>query len=271
MTTTRLLQGEITDNLIIEKRDGAGWITFNDPARHNAMSYDMWVAIPNVIKMFEADDEVRVIVLTGAGGKSFVSGANISQFEKLRTAAEAVAEYERVGEEAQGSIYNTFKPVIGRIDGYCIGGGLNLSLCCDVRIASDASSFAIPAGRLGLGYRLTAIRNLVTTVGAAQALDIMLSASRFTAKEAHAKGLVQHVVPVAELDKAVDEYIAKVVSNAPITLRAGKKAIREFQKVAPHIDIAGIKQMVLNCFASEDYQEGKRAFAEKRAPVFLGK
>jgi enoyl-CoA hydratase/carnithine racemase len=265
MTTTRLLQGEITDNLIIEKRDGAGWITFNDPARHNAMSYDMWVAIPNVIKMFEADDEVRVIVLTGAGGKSFVSGANISQFEKLRTAAEAVAEYERVGEEAQGSIYNTFKPVIGRID------GLNLSLCCDVRIASDASSFAIPAGRLGLGYRLTAIRNLVTTVGAAQALDIMLSASRFTAKEAHAKGLVQHVVPVAELDKAVDEYIAKVVSNAPITLRAGKKAIREFQKVAPHIDIAGIKQMVLNCFASEDYQEGKRAFAEKRAPVFLGK
>ena len=145
MTTTRLLQGEITDNLIIEKKDGAGWITFNDPARHNAMSYDMWVAIPKVIKMFEEDDEVRVIVLTGAGGKSFVSGANISQFEKLRTAADAVAEYERVGEEAQGAIYNTFKPVVARIDGYCIGGGLNLSLCCDVRIASDASSFAIPA------------------------------------------------------------------------------------------------------------------------------
>ncbi|MCM0034322.1 MAG: enoyl-CoA hydratase [Burkholderiaceae bacterium] len=271
MTTTRLLQGEITDSLIIEKRGAVGWITFNDPAKHNAMSYDMWAALPGIIKMFENDEEIRAVVLTGAGGKSFVSGANISQFEKLRTAADAVAEYERVGEEAQGSIYNCTKPVIGRIDGYCIGGGLNLSLCCDIRIASDASSFAIPAGRLGLGYRLTAIRNLVSTVGAPQALDIMLSAQRFTAQEAKAKGLIQHLVPVAELDKAVDDYLAKVVANAPITLRAGKKAIREFQKVPPHVDVEGIKQMVLACFASDDYQEGKRAFAEKRTPVFRNK
>jgi enoyl-CoA hydratase len=146
-----------------------------------------------------------------------------------------------------------------------------LSLCCDIRIASDASSFAIPAGRLGLGYRLTAIRNLVSTVGAPQALDIMLSAQRFSAQEAKAKGLIQHLVPVAELDKTVDEYLAKVVANAPITLRTGKKAIREFQKVPPHVDVEGIKQMVLACFASDDYQEGKLAFAEKRAPVFRGK
>ena len=148
---------------------------------------------------------------------------------------------------------------------------MNLSLCCDIRIASDVSTFAIPAGRLGLGYRLTAIRNLVSTVGAPQALDIMLSAQRFSAQQAKEKGLIQHLVPAAELDKAVDEYLAKVVINAPITLRAGKKAIREFQKVPPHVDVEGIKQMVLACFASDDYQEGKRAFAEKRAPVFRGK
>ena len=271
MTTTRLLQGEITDNLIIEKKGAVGWITFNDPAKHNAMSYDMWASLPKIIKIFEDDDEVRAVVLTGAGGKSFVSGANISQFEKLRSAADAVAEYERVGEEAQGAIYNCSKPVIARIDGYCIGGGLNLSLCCDIRIASDASSFGIPAGRLGLGYRLTAIRNLVSTIGAPEALDIMLSAARFNAQDAKAKGLIQYLVPVAELDKTVDEYLAKVVVNAPITLRAGKKAIREFQKVPAHVDVEGIKQMVLACFASDDYQEGKRAFAEKRAPVFRGK
>jgi enoyl-CoA hydratase len=271
MTVTRLLQGEITDSLIVEKRGAAGWITFNDPGRHNAMSYDMWVAVPKAIKLFEADDEIRAIVLTGAGGKAFVSGANISQFEKLRTGADAVAEYERVGEEAQGALYNTFKPVIARIDGYCIGGGLNISLCCDIRIASDVSSFAIPAGRLGLGYRLTAIRNLVTTVGAPQALDIMLSAQRFTAQEALTKGLVQYVVPAADLDKTVDAYLAKVTVNAPITLRAAKKAVREFQRVAPHIDAEGIKNMVLSCFSSEDYQVGMRAFAEKRAPFCKGK
>ena len=209
MTNTRLLQGEITDNLIIEKRGAVGWITFNDPAKHNAMSYDMWASLPKVIKIFEEDDDIRAVVLTGAGGKSFVSGANISQFEKLRSAADAVAEYERVGEEAQASIYNCAKPVIARIDGYCIGGGLNLSLCCDIRIASDASSFGIPAGRLGLGYRLTAIRNLVSTIGAPEALDIMLSAARFKAQDAKAKGLIQYLVPVAELDKAVDEYWLK--------------------------------------------------------------
>ena len=271
MTTTRLLQGEITDSLIVEKKGAVGWITFNDPGRHNAMSYDMWVGVPIALNLFEKDDTIRAVVLTGAGDKAFVSGANISQFEKLRTTEDAVAEYERVAENAQNAIYNFLKPVIGRLNGYCIGGGLNIALCCDIRIASDVSTFAIPAGKLGLGYRLTAIRNLVMTVGAPQALDIIISAARFSAAEALTKGLVQYVVPVEELDKTLDAYLSKIAGNAPLTLQAGKKAIREFQRVAPHIDTDGITKLVLGCFASDDYQEGKRAFAEKRAPVFRGK
>ncbi len=270
-TTTRLLQDEVTDSLIIEKKGAVGWITFNDPGRHNAMSFDMWVGIPMALELFEQDDDIRAVVLTGAGSKAFVSGANISQFDTLRTAADAVAEYERVAEGAQFAIYDFLKPTVARIDGYCIGGGLNLALCCDIRIASAPSSFAIPAGRLGLGYRLTAIRNLVTTVGAAHALDILLSANRYSAQEALTKGLVHYVVEAAELDNTLDAYVAKVASNAPLTLQAGKKAIREFQKVGSDIDVQGITKLVLGCFASDDYQEGKRAFAEKRSPVFRGK
>ena len=271
MTTVRLMQDEITENLIVEKRGAIGWITFNDPGRHNAVSYDMWVGIPKALDAFAKDSDIRAVVLTGAGEKAFVSGANISQFEKLRTAADAVAEYERVGEAAQSAIYNFAKPTIARIQGYCIGGGLNISLCCDIRIASPDSSFAIPAGKLGLGYRMTAIRNLINTVGGPQAMDIMLSASRFTAAEALTKGLIQYVAPAGELDATVDAYLAKVSANAPLTLQTAKAAIREFQRIAPHQDVEKITNMVLGCFASEDYQEGKKAFAEKRAPVFRGK
>lgn len=258
-------------NIIIEKKGAAGWITLNDPAKLNAMSYDMWAAMEPALADFEKDDEVKVVVLTGAGGKAFVSGANISQFDKLRTGADAVAEYERVAEGAQNALYNFLKPTIARVQGYCVGGGLNLALCCDIRIASDDSTFFLPAGKMGLGYRFSAIRNLVTVVGAANALDIFLSARRYNAQEALQKGLVQMTAPVDSFDALVDDYIAKVTANAPLTLQTGKKMIREFQKLPSDTDLAAMKQLMDACFASEDYQEGKKAFAEKRAPVFKGR
>lgn len=260
-----------TDSLVVERKGSVGWITFNDPARHNAMSYDMWAGLEPALSAFAHDEEVRVVVLTGAGDKAFVSGANISQFDKLRTATQAVAEYERVAEGAQNALYNFPKPTVARIRGYCIGGGLNLALCCDVRIASADSTFFLPAGKMGLGYRFSAIRNLVTAVGAANALDIFLSARRFDAPEALQNGLVQIVSPLASYDQVVQDYLDKVAANAPLTLRAGKQMIRQFQQLPGNTDLELMRTLMQQCFDSEDYAEGKRAFAEKRAPQFRGR
>ncbi|MGH8784078.1 MAG: enoyl-CoA hydratase [Cupriavidus necator] len=270
MTTTRILQGEITDTLLVEKRSRTGWITFNDPGRHNAVSFDMWAALPKALAAFEQDDEVCSVVLTGAGERAFVSGANIAQFDNLRSGEEAVAAYEQVAEAAQLALYDYAKPTLARIKGYCIGGGLNIALCCDIRIASSDSTFAIPAGKLGLGYRLTAIRNLVSTVGAANALEIFLTANRYSAADAKALGLVHHVTDAADLDAALQTRLDQIAANAPLTLRAGKRMIRQLQQLGPEVDIAGMQQLVMQCFASDDYREGKRAFAEKRSPAFKG-
>ena len=259
------------DSLIIEKKDAIGHITFNDPARLNAMSYDMWVGLSEALAEFESDDEVRAVLLTGAGDKAFVSGANIAQFDKLRTTTDAVAQYEQAAEGAQEALYQFPKPTIARIQGYCIGGGLNLALCCDVRIAKEGSTFFLPAGKMGLGYRFTAVRNLVTAVGAPNALDIFLSARRFDAAEALAKGLVQLMACAQTFDAVVQDYLEKVVANAPLTLRAGKQMIRQFQQLPADTDLAQMRALMQQCFDSEDYAEGKRAFAEKRPPEFRGR
>lgn len=270
MSTQRILQDHITENLIVEKRGAAGWITFNDPGRHNAVSFDMWDAVPQALQALQEDPEIRVVVLTGAGERAFVSGANISQFDKLRSGEEAVQAYEKVAETAQLALYDYDKPTVARIKGYCIGGGLNIALCCDLRIASDDSTFAIPAGKLGLGYRMTAIRNLVTVVGPARALEIFLTAARYTADEAQARGLLHHVTPASELDQSVQDYVSQISANAPLTLLAGKKMIRQMQQLGAEVDTQAMKQLVMACFESNDYREGRKAFAEKRKPVFTG-
>lgn len=270
MTVERILQDRITDNLIVEKRGNAGWITFNDPGRHNAVSVAMWEAIPLALAALQEDPAVRVVVLTGAGEKAFVSGANISQFDKQRSGEEAVQAYEKVAEAAQMALYDHEKPTIARIKGYCIGGGLNIALCCDLRIAAEGSSFSIPAGKLGLGYRMTAIRNLVSAVGPARALEIFLTAARFDAAQASELGLLHKVVAAGELDAAVEDYIGKISANAPLTLRAGKKMIRQLEQLGPDVDMDAMTRLIMDCFESNDYREGRKAFAEKRAPVFTG-
>ncbi|HYL87873.1 MAG TPA: enoyl-CoA hydratase [Burkholderiales bacterium] len=246
-----------------------GWLVFNNPDRRNAVSLEMWQAIPQVLEGFATDVAIRCVVLAGAGEKAFVSGADISQFEKERSSAEAVAHYDAIGEKAQSALKMFDKPVIAMIRGYCIGGGLNIANLCDLRIAADDARFGIPAAKMGLGYRASSMKHLVDIVGAAHAREIMLTARRFNAEEALRMGLVHRVVPVPELEKTTRDYCDMIAANAPLTLRAAKRIIREVG--AAHYDAEACAAWVKECFESEDYREGRRAFMEKRKPVFKGR
>src|SRR3982750_2594593 len=168
-------------------------IRFNNPAKHNALSVDMWEAVPPLLKVAQHDDRVRLVVFSGAGEKAFVSGADISQFEDMRAAREAVTRYEAMAEEALMSIHDFPKPTLACIRGYCIGGGVNVAISCDIRIASDDSGFSIPAARLGLGYRYSAMKNLVDLIGPGAAKDLFFTARRIDAAQALALGLVTRV------------------------------------------------------------------------------
>ena len=255
---------------IIEKKDGAtGWLIFNNPDRRNAVSIDMWEAIPQVLDRFAADPEIRLVVLAGAGDKAFVSGADISQFEKQRSGPEAVQHYEEIAETAQARIQTFDKPVLAMIRGYCLGAGMNIANVCDLRIAADDARFGIPAAKMGLGYRASSMKNLVDTVGAGFAREIMLTARQFTAGEALHMGLVHKVVEINSLEKTVRDYADMISGNAPLTMRTAKRVIREIVK--HEYDAAACKAWVKECFESEDYKEGRKAFMEKRKPVFKGR
>ena len=241
----------------------------NNPERRNAVSLDMWEAIPKVLDDFSADPAIRSVVLTGAGDKAFASGADISQFEKERSTPESIAHYDAVGEKAQKRLKEFEKPVIAMIRGYCIGGGLNIANLCDLRIASDDARFGIPAAKMGLGYKAGSMKILVDLVGPAYALEVMITARQFSAEEALRMGLVQKVVRVADLENTTRAYCDMIAANAPLTMRTAKRIIREVS--AAKYDAEACAAWVKECFDSEDYREGRRAFMEKRKPVFKGR
>lgn len=253
-------------------RDGpALHIRFNNPAKHNALSVDMWEAVPKLLAAAEYDPAVRLAVFSGEGGKSFVSGADISQFESQRAAKEAVGRYEALAELSLESIHRFSKPTLAAIRGYCIGGGVNVAIACDIRIASADSQFAIPASRLGLGYRLSALRNLTWLIGPAHAKDIFFTGRRFKADEAYRLGLVNRMTEPDQLDVAVNEYIEAIGTGAPLTNKAAKRAIQEITSYHPAVDEEACRRLILDCFESADYTEGRSAFMEKRKPRFEGR
>ena len=247
-----------------------GWLVFDNPARRNAVSLDMWEAMATALTAFEADPDVRVIVLRGEGGRAFVAGADISQFEQQRSSPESIAAYDAVSERASRALANAVKPTIAMIEGFCIGGGVGIAITCDLRVANEDARFAIPAARLGLGYGPSGVKRLIDLVGPAYTKEIFFTARRFDAAEALAMGLVNRVVPAADLGATVAAMCAMIAANAPLTIAALKRTAGELARGAEG-DMAACEALIAGCFASADYVEGRRAFMDKRPPVFKGR
>jgi enoyl-CoA hydratase/carnithine racemase len=259
-----------TPRILACVEDGIGWVTFNQPEKRNAMSMDMWQGLGDALAAFQADTSVRVVVMRGAGGKAFVSGADISEFDQHRASAAQRAHYGQASAHGNRWLARLDKPLLAMIQGFCIGGGLATALAADVRFATPGSTFGIPAARLGLGYDYGGVARLARIVGPACARDILFSARFLDTDEALRIGLVNFVVDDAALEGEVVAYARRIAANAPLTLRAAKAALDAFEREPGSRDLEAVDALVNACFDSEDYREGRRAFAEKRPPVFRG-
>ena len=253
------------------ERDGdIAFIIADNSARMNAFTAAMWEAVPARIAEAERDDNVRVIVLRGAGDRAFSAGADISEFDTVRSGDKAAA-YDALSDAAFTALTRCAKPTIAMIHGFCLGGGLGVALCADIRLADDKAEFAIPAAKLGLGYNARWVRPLLVAVPPSRAKEMLFTARRFKVAAAATMGLVSRVVPAPELDQATRSLAGEIAANAPLTVRAAKRTIDELVRHPETPDIAALDAAVSACFASEDYAEGRRAFLEKRKPRFQGR
>jgi len=260
-----------TTKMLAVVEDDIGWVTFNQPEKRNAINLEMAQALGDILEHYQANDDVRAVVLRGTGGKSFVAGADISEFKEKRANATQKEEYARITDRGYSWLNTLDKPLIALIEGFCIGGGLATALSADIRFATPDSTFGIPAAKLGLGYDFDGIATLADLVGPSTARDILFSARFLDADEALSKGLVNFVVPRDEIENQVRDYAKRIAGNAPLTVKASKAALNEYVKPAAERDLQMLMAMVDACFNSEDYREGVKAFSEKRKPEFKGR
>ena len=256
--------------LVVEKRGAVGWIIFDQPAKRNAINNAMWRGIPVAMRKYDADPEVRCVAFRGAGTEAFASGADISEFEQIRAQRASVTEYDELLDEVLHSIQGARKPSLAMIYGFCMGGGLEVALACDLRYCGTSAQFGIPAARLGLAYNIEGHKRLLETVGHSRAREIMFLGRRYKADEALQMGLVNRVYPDAELERETGSIIGTLCDNAPLSIANSKTSIEEYVKSSGAPDPARMSAAVARCARSEDYQEGRRAFMEKRKPRFRG-
>jgi enoyl-CoA hydratase len=262
---------DTSNKMLLERHGPIGWMIFNNPERRNAVSKAMWRSMFDIVAELDADPQIRVIIVRGAGDQAFVAGADISEFDQVRATPEDVADYEATSDRACRALEQVNKPTIAMINGYAMGGGFDIALRCDLRFAAESARFGIPAARLGVGYPFVDIRRLVDHVGPMKAKEIFFTGRQFSADEALAMGFVGAVLPAAKLHEAVLSIGNTIARNAPLTIAAVKKCVIESLKGATEWDAKTCQAKVDACFNSGDYVEGRRAFLEKRPPKFLGR
>jgi enoyl-CoA hydratase/carnithine racemase len=258
-------------HIVIAREGGIARIVLTNPHRYNAMSLAMWDGLAQAVAELDADPDVRVIALSGAGEKAFVSGADISEFATQRDNPAGVANYERAVNAAQGALLNARKPTVACIRGVCMGGGIGLALSCDLRIANHSARVRMPAARLGLGYTFQGIERAVQVMGAAHAMELFFLAQTLNGERAERMGLVQRAVPDDEYEPTVATWLRDIAGNAPLTIHAAKFATQQALLDPGQRRLEEVALAVRACFESEDYQEGRAAFAQKRTPAFKGR
>ena len=264
-------QETAADPLIVRHEAPLGWLVLNRPQVRNALNLKTWQRIAEGVAELASDDSVRVIIMRGSTDQAFIAGADISEFPAMRSDAEQARAYRDAPNRAIAALVECHKPVVAMISGVCIGGGVQVALSCDIRIAARGTRFGVPAARLGLAYPLEGVNALSNIVGPANARDILLSARLFDAEEALHMGLVNRLVDPQKLEENVRDYCLKMATNAPLTMAAAKVAIRESLRDPAERDSKAVSAMVARCFDSDDYREGVRAFLEKRRPTFAGR
>lgn len=260
----------MNEKIVVHSENGIGWIIFNNAEKRNAVSLAMAKRVAEVIKEFEENEDVRVLIVKGEGGKAFVSGADISEFEELRSTPEGIKLYAETTDQMYHGLRNCEKATVAMIQGYCMGGGVAVACACDFRICTTDSLFSVPAARLGIAYGPHFSRWVVEAVGPSSAKEILMTARRYSAEQALSLGLVNHMVKVPEIEEFTLEYAMTIAKNAPLSVSAAKGIVNQVSKSPIDWDQELCSEWMRRCTTSEDYKEGRRAFMDKRRPEFKG-